>query len=48
MALEALQAVRGQRLPRSMRLERLLRPGKSLLWTNETPRFLNSIVLGLI
>jgi hypothetical protein len=31
-----------------MRLERFLRPGKSLLWTSESARFLNSITLGLL
>ena len=30
-----------------MRLERFLRPVKSLLWTSESSRFLNSIILGL-
>jgi hypothetical protein len=39
--------VRLQRL-RPMRLERFLRPGISLVWTSESSRFLNSIILGLI
>ena len=49
--LEEIELVRPMRLPRllrSMRLERFLRPGKSLLWTSESPRFLNLIILGLI
>ena len=37
-----------QRPLKSMRLERFLRPVKSLLWTSESSRFLNSIILGLI
>jgi hypothetical protein len=43
-----LRPVRLQRPLRSMRLERFLRPGKSLLWTSESSRFLNLIILGLI
>ena len=31
-----------------MRLERFLRPRKSLLWTSESSRFLNSIILWLL
>ena len=31
-----------------MRLERFFKPGKSQLWTSESSRFLNSIILGLI
>ena len=40
--------LRLQRPLRSMRLERFLRPRKSLLWTSEPSRFLNSKILGLI
>jgi hypothetical protein len=43
-----LRPVRLQKPLRSMRLERLLRPRKSLLWTSESSRFLNAIILGLI
>ena len=40
--------LRLQRPLRSMRLEMYLRPVKSLLWTSEPSRFLNSKILGLI
>ena len=43
-----LRPVRLQSPLRSMRLERFLRPEKSLLRTLETSRFLNSIIWGLI
>ena len=39
-----LRPVRLQRPLRSMRLKRFLRPGKSLLRTSESSRFLNSII----
>ena len=46
--LEAVEASEFAEALRSMRLERFLRPVKSLLWTSESSRFLNSIILGLI
>ena len=46
--LRVLKPVRLHKLLRSMRLEWFLRPRKSQLWTSESFRFLNSIVLGLI
>ena len=43
-----MRPVRFQRPLRSMMLERFLRPGKSQLWTSESSRFLNLMILGLI
>ena len=43
-----LRPLRLQRPPRSMRLQRFVRPGKSLIRTSESSRFLNSIIWGLI
>ena len=44
MLLRLLRPVRLQRPPRSMRLHRLLRPGKSQLRSSKSSRFLNLII----
>jgi hypothetical protein len=39
-----LRPLRLQRLPRSMRLQRFLRSGKTLMRSSKSSRFLNSII----
>ena len=46
--LKAVEASEVAEAGKSMSLERFLRPRKSLLWTSESSRFSNSIILGLI